>query len=221
MKLSLVVMAQGNNQGKVIPIAGPHFLIGRDPECHLRPSSPAISKQHCALDIREDKVHVRDFGSTNGTFVNGEQVAGERELKAGDNLKVGPLEFTVRIEALAPAPAAAKPPAPVAKPAPSAKPAPKPVPADTVTAGATAPGGAAPAAGEPDADHLAAMFLMEDGPAGKSDTAEASAVPDGTTVMDVPALPGGDKAKEKAKNNADTSSAAASILSKYMRRPRT
>ena len=89
MKLNLVV-AQGVHSGKVIPIVTAEFLIGRDPQCQLRPASPAVSKQHCAIAVRDGKVFVRDCGSTNGTFVNGEQVAGDREVKSGDRLRVRP-----------------------------------------------------------------------------------------------------------------------------------
>src|SRR6516225_8604807 len=97
MKLSLVV-AQGVHQGKVIPIPVAQFLIGRDEGCQLRPASQAISKRHCAILARGGKVFVRDFGSTNGTFVNDAQVTGEQEIKDGDQLKIGPLEFKVKID---------------------------------------------------------------------------------------------------------------------------
>src|SRR6478735_6301765 len=138
MKLSLVV-AQGVHAGKVIPVTSAEFVIGRDPQCQLRPASPAISKQHCVLAVREGKAYIRDCGSTNGTFVNGEQVAAEREVNTGDRLKVGPLEFDIRIEAGVPAPAAARPAGAkpdsksgVAKPAVTAAAA-----ADSVPTGAT------------------------------------------------------------------------------------
>src|SRR5689334_13828507 len=52
MKLSLAVLTPGRWEGKVIPITLAKFLIGRDPDCHLRPASPAISKRHCALVVR-------------------------------------------------------------------------------------------------------------------------------------------------------------------------
>jgi predicted component of type VI protein secretion system len=237
MKLSLVV-AQGVHAGKVIPVAGPEFVIGRDPQCQLRPASPAISKQHCALSVRGNQVFVRDCGSTNGTFVNDEQVAGEREVKAGDRLKVGPLEFELKLEAAAPA---VKPAAkPVAKPA--ARPAVKaavgaavdPVPSGPTVVlepGATAkaanttivegPGGSPPE----DPDQLAALLLGLDDPAGSAATVEQMSA-DPTTVMEMPALgakPGEQAKKEEAKKpqNADSASAAAEVLSKYMRRPRT
>jgi pSer/pThr/pTyr-binding forkhead associated (FHA) protein len=102
MKVSLVV-AHGAHQGKEIPIKQAQLVIGRDPECQLRPASPMISRRHCAVLVREGKVWLRDFGSTNGTQLNGQRVQGEVELHDGDTLKADPLVFTVRIEAPAPA----------------------------------------------------------------------------------------------------------------------
>src|SRR5262249_39349286 len=78
------------------------FLIGRDPQCHLRPASPMISKRHCALIQRDGKVFIRDFDSTNGTLVNDQPIKGEAELQHDDQLKIGPLLFSVRLEASAP-----------------------------------------------------------------------------------------------------------------------
>lgn len=98
MKLSLVVVTAGKMQGKTIPITLPEFVIGRDPECHLRPASPLISKKHCAFIVTEHKVSVRDFGSTNGTLVNEEPLKGEREIANNDIVKVGPIEFRVELE---------------------------------------------------------------------------------------------------------------------------
>jgi len=99
MKVSLVV-ASGAHQGKVIPVVGTQFVIGRDPQCHLRPASQAVSKQHCAIIIRNGVVSLKDFGSTNGSILNDTIVKGEeQQLKNNDSVKVGPLDFTVRIEA--------------------------------------------------------------------------------------------------------------------------
>lgn len=231
MKLSLVV-AQGVHSGKVIPVTSAEFVIGRDPQCQLRPASPAISKQHCALTVRDAKVFIRDCGSTNGTFINGEQVAGEREVQTGDRLRVGPLEFDIKVEAGAPA--AAKP---------ASKPAAKPVAVsaaavatDTVPQGGTAvmdPPAArganttvvegSPGSPEDDPDQLAAMLLGLDDAAGSGPTVESMSA-DPTTVMEMPALgakPGEAKKEEPKKNSTDSASAAAEVLSKYMRRPRT
>ena len=96
MDVKLVVMG-GKNAGQEIPVAGPKFFIGRAEDCQLRPGSEMVSRHHCVLLVEEGFVAVRDFGSKNGTFVNGEQVKAERELKAGDRLRVGPLEFALQL----------------------------------------------------------------------------------------------------------------------------
>ena len=96
MEVKLVVIG-GGNAGQAVPVAGPKFFIGRSEECQLRPNSDLVSRHHCAIMVDEGLVTVRDFGSRNGTFVNGERIRGEEELKAGDKLTVGPLEFEVQI----------------------------------------------------------------------------------------------------------------------------
>ena len=104
MKVSLVV-ASGAHEGKVIPITGPQFLIGRDAQCNLRPASQAISKQHCGVLVRDGQIYIKDYGSTNGTLVNDVLIrATEVPAVDGTSLKLGPLDFIVRIEVSAPNP---------------------------------------------------------------------------------------------------------------------
>ena len=93
MGLSLVVLAAGKQQGQVLQVQPPQFLVGRDPGCHLRPASHRISDRHCAIQQRDGKAFLRDLGSTGGTFVNDRPVEGEVELHHGDRLRVGPLLF--------------------------------------------------------------------------------------------------------------------------------
>jgi pSer/pThr/pTyr-binding forkhead associated (FHA) protein len=112
MKLSLVVLNAGKASGQTISIKTPQFVIGRDPECNLRPASAMISKKHCALVVRGAQVFLRDFESTNGTFLNDNQVTGEAVIKNEDVLKAGPLTFKVIIE---PTPTPTKPTPPPKK----------------------------------------------------------------------------------------------------------
>ena len=98
MKVSLVVLTAGNSAGQTIPVTLAQFVIGRDPQCNLRPASALISKRHCALIQKSGRVHVHDFNSTNGTFINDEQLTGEKPIQNGDVLKLGPLAFRVVIE---------------------------------------------------------------------------------------------------------------------------
>lgn len=90
-----LIVANGKNAGQAIPIAGSKFFIGRAEDCHLRPRSDLVSRHHCALVVEDGGVSIRDFGSKNGTLVNGQRVQSEQELKNGDQLMVGNLEFKV------------------------------------------------------------------------------------------------------------------------------
>ncbi len=96
MEVKLVV-TNGRHAGREIPIKGPKFFIGRAEDCHLRPGSDLVSRHHCVVLVADDSVKVRDFGSKNGTFVNGEQVSPECHLMPGDRLVVGQLDFDVQI----------------------------------------------------------------------------------------------------------------------------
>jgi len=96
MEVQLVV-AGGSKAGQVIPVVGPKFIIGRADDCHLKPRSDLISRYHCAIVSEDGYVAVRDLGSKNGVFLNGEQISMEHELKNGDKLSVGPLDFFVHV----------------------------------------------------------------------------------------------------------------------------
>lgn len=92
-----LVVTEGKQAGQEVPIPVRKFFIGRAEDCHLRPHSDLISRHHCVILVEEGMIAIRDFGSKNGTFVNGEKITAEVELKAGDRLKVGNLEFEVRV----------------------------------------------------------------------------------------------------------------------------
>jgi pSer/pThr/pTyr-binding forkhead associated (FHA) protein len=202
MKLSLLVLTPGKSEGKVIPIPIPQFVIGRDPDCQLRPASALISKRHCAVLVRGGKAFVRDFESTNGTFVNDQPVKGEQELRNDDQLKVGPLAFRVRIEAR---PAAGKPEP--AQPAPAAE------------------------SGDDESVAAMLLSIQDDeGSTPATTPLDSEGIPTGSTVMEA-MTPTGEDGKEEGKPGANkpaaakpatgnTSSAAKAILDKYIRRPR-
>jgi predicted component of type VI protein secretion system len=96
MDVRLVVVG-GKNQGREIPIVGPQFVIGRGEGCQLRPASDRVSRKHCIILVEKGQVFIRDLKSTNHTFINKEQVSGDREVKNGDHINVaGILEFEVR-----------------------------------------------------------------------------------------------------------------------------
>ncbi len=97
MTVKLLVV-QGRPFGKTLLFPCGDYYFGRGPECHVRPESEWVSRQHCLLRVTADKVFVRDLGSRNGTLVNGELVEKERQLAHGDQVQIGPLVFEVQIE---------------------------------------------------------------------------------------------------------------------------
>jgi predicted component of type VI protein secretion system len=97
MQIKLKVL-EGNQAGSEVVVRGPKFIVGRDADCHLRPRSDLISRHHCVLIVEQGYAGVRDFNSKNGTFVNGEKVTGECQLKTGDELMIGPLRFSVQLD---------------------------------------------------------------------------------------------------------------------------
>jgi FHA domain len=97
MKAQLVVV-RGKPEGKVIPLVGPCFKIGRGETCHLRPNSEQVSREHAEFSIVGELINVRDLGSRNGTLVNGKALTSEAcQLKDRDLVQVGPLTFAVSI----------------------------------------------------------------------------------------------------------------------------
>ncbi|MBC8354819.1 MAG: FHA domain-containing protein [Planctomycetes bacterium] len=99
MQVKLKVLA-GKNSGKELAVPVKRFLIGRGDDCHMRPKSEAISRNHCAILVSEDddEVIIRDLNSRNGTYLNGERLAADQSLEAGDHLQIGRLEFEIMIK---------------------------------------------------------------------------------------------------------------------------
>jgi predicted component of type VI protein secretion system len=93
---------EGRQQGKTIPLNVRQFLIGREQDCHLRPNSDLVSRHHCVFTVDDFTVRLRDLGSTNGTFVNGERIQGQVVLKPGDQVSVGKLSFEIVVHKEAP-----------------------------------------------------------------------------------------------------------------------
>jgi adenylate cyclase len=63
--------------------------LGRHPSNTIQLLDKIVSKEHCIVERRGPTHVLRDLGSLNGTYVNGERVNGERELKHGDDIALG------------------------------------------------------------------------------------------------------------------------------------
>ena len=72
------------------------LTIGRSPGCGVAmPDDIYTSTLHARLFRRNDQLWVEDLGSTNGTFVNSEQISQAVRLGKGDLLQIGSTVFEV------------------------------------------------------------------------------------------------------------------------------
>ncbi len=67
----------------------PANSLGRHPNNSIQLLDKIVSKEHCILELRDGRFVLRDLGSLNGTYVNGERVRGEMFLKHGDEIALG------------------------------------------------------------------------------------------------------------------------------------
>ena len=72
------------------------LTIGRSPGCGVAmPQDIYTSTLHARLFRRNDQLWIEDLGSTNGTFVNSEQITQAVRLGKGDLLQIGSTVFEV------------------------------------------------------------------------------------------------------------------------------
>lgn len=112
-----ITVSKGQNAGKEYVYKEKESLIlGRKKACAISFPEKTVSRYHCLIDIAPPSVMVRDFGSKNGTWLNGEVIGqrpkdmspeeaqrkrfNEHEIKDGDALLLGPdceVKFAIEI----------------------------------------------------------------------------------------------------------------------------
>jgi diguanylate cyclase (GGDEF)-like protein len=85
-----VSVLTGLDAGRILPVEGESFVIGRGSEADLQLEDSAVSRAHARI-VRNPSgaFRVEDLGSTNGTFVGSRQVT-VAPLVAGDHVQLGP-----------------------------------------------------------------------------------------------------------------------------------
>jgi pSer/pThr/pTyr-binding forkhead associated (FHA) protein len=89
---ALLQVTRGPNAGSTFLLDAESTSAGRDPESAVFLDDITVSRAH-ALFERRDGWFVRDVGSLNGTYVNGEQVE-ETKLATGDEVQIGRFKLT-------------------------------------------------------------------------------------------------------------------------------
>lgn len=68
--------------------------LGRGDDAEIRLEDPFASSRHARLTAQGGVVVLEDLGSTNGTYLNEELLAGPQPLHPGDSIRIGDSEFT-------------------------------------------------------------------------------------------------------------------------------
>jgi hypothetical protein len=92
--LSLKVL-EGAEKGTVYPLTKPRTLIGRT-NADVRVDDRLVSRLHCAVEVGDGGVILRDLGSTNGTHVNDQPIAAVN-LVGGSTFRIGEHVFQLEI----------------------------------------------------------------------------------------------------------------------------
>ena len=84
-----LIMRSGPTPGAAFVLEGDQIDIGRDSTNEIVINDAEISRRHARLTFQGGKYVLEDLGSTNGTFVNGQRLAGPRVLKSGEVVSFG------------------------------------------------------------------------------------------------------------------------------------
>jgi serine phosphatase RsbU (regulator of sigma subunit) len=94
--MAALITIQGPGTGQRYPLTRECVEIGRQGDSDIYLESLAVSRQHARLVRQGDTWFVEDSGSSNGTFLNGDPIAGRQCLAESDALQIGPYVFALR-----------------------------------------------------------------------------------------------------------------------------
>src|SRR5688500_12905867 len=115
----ILTVMQGANRGEEFVFSErTTCIVGRASDCSprlvVKDNPRLVSRHHCLLDINPPDIRVRDFGSLNGTYVNGELIGKrdkdqtaeegaalvlrERDLRDRDEIRILDTVFRVIIQ---------------------------------------------------------------------------------------------------------------------------
>jgi len=87
-----MIVVSGGIPGTMLPLSEQGASLGRSADTTFQLDDITVSRQHAFVAIdAEGRIQITDEGSANGTFVNGERIAGRRptRLDDGDRIQLG------------------------------------------------------------------------------------------------------------------------------------
>jgi pSer/pThr/pTyr-binding forkhead associated (FHA) protein len=97
---TLEIINEGLLKGTRFRLERPVANIGRNPHNDVTLDDDTVSGSHATLARRTSGWVLLDHGSTNGTYVDGQRITGERQLAGGAELRFGGVKMLFRPTAL-------------------------------------------------------------------------------------------------------------------------
>ncbi|MCL2284494.1 MAG: FHA domain-containing protein [Fibromonadales bacterium] len=88
-----VLYPEEDRQTVRIPETG--LLVGRSSSCDLCLDDEFVSAKHCEISFENEAFFVEDLGSTNGTFIDGEQIDRKSPVTPEQKIQIGVTVITL------------------------------------------------------------------------------------------------------------------------------
>ena len=106
----LVLLSEGMT-GRICELLAERTTIGRIDENTFQITDPSVSSRHGEIILRGADIVFKDNNSTNGSFIDGNQISGEAVLKHGQILRLGQVQMRLETGAAPATPSAPTTPA--------------------------------------------------------------------------------------------------------------
>lgn len=95
--LAILWVKEGGRRGKIYPLTRERITVGRQTGNVVLNDLKVTRAQHAVIAYKTDHFAITDSLSENGTWVNGEKITGETQLKENDLIKIGDTTFVLKI----------------------------------------------------------------------------------------------------------------------------
>jgi len=96
--VATLIVRDGPLRGQRFEVDSGEVSIGREDTEVIIEDDTEVSRSHAVVRPTADGLEIEDQGSTNGTFVNEQQISGSHRLSNGDTVRVGQTRFNVEAE---------------------------------------------------------------------------------------------------------------------------
>lgn len=87
--VDLVIVGGPVAAGRRVPLTEGHYTVGRGADAAIILDDPELSRRHLRVVVKGERIVIADLESTNGSFIDGNRLDGERLFRAGEVIEAG------------------------------------------------------------------------------------------------------------------------------------